>query len=172
VRARSRPRRRGLREMIWTSASIPSLPTGVNNVEALIVTPGDWTNEAGFAKGAVLKRIRGSFSIILTDAAAAATTQMFAAICMRNTAEVIAPVNINTYVQEDVLWSWTTNLNRAGQWGAGANPNGLHWVDVEVDVKSQRKLTTNTEVVFLIAQTAVAPGGNIAALFRGLIERP
>lgn len=166
--------RRGKRNFIWTALEFPfTTVTTAANITGDIVLPSDWTNIAGFQKGAVLRRIRGSVCFLIADGANA-TAPLYELISVNRVGEAFGLITVNTLVQEDILWHRWSAVARAGAWAAGAPTQSRMYYPspAEIDVKANRRLDTNTNISYTVRIGLANPEPQIAGAFRALIEIP
>jgi len=161
---------RNKRQYIWTAVQIQDNAVNTTAVSNNIVDRTDWAVQTSFNKGAVLERIRGSYSIIMNSV----TTQgaeVWLAIYKQNDDETAAdPATVGDYVDNDCLWqrvhSFRTVQSTAVGFGAMAR------VDGEIDVKARRRIDSNTLINFVFVATNVTGIARISGLIRGLVAVP
>jgi len=138
MRAFARNRRN--KHFVWSALFV----SGATPFENNIVPASDWPATVGLDE-ATLLRIRGSFSCY-ADTTAPDIAAYIAVFDKDVTAP--SPLAVTTYVEEDVLWTWTGSI-----W-AVATGAGEASVRCEIDVKAKRRLDVEGTVQLEIGTTA------------------
>jgi len=155
------------RQMIWTAVQLDGAVLTSAGTAADIVAPADWTAIGGFEKGAVLQRIRGCVSVS-TAVVTTLSARCWMMICKINGAETVPlPQAVGSYVLEDVLWQSNALFIQTA-----ANAATIQPVQFDVDVKSKRRLDTNSLITFVIQGTGTAGALAANVLLRGLVAKP
>ncbi len=138
--------------------------TAGGSVSFDIVADSDWVPAAGTAR-ATLMRTRGWFDIINKDTSgsfAGGSVFMYVGVFDEDVASPAASL-VSTYVDEDVLWT-----------GGGQFPfqesGAAMSLHKHIDIKSQRKLTTGSEVRVVITNAMVV-SIEMSFVLRALLRR-
>ncbi len=136
-------------------------------VEVAAVEPGDWSVTGTTERGVVL-RIRGSISAARSAVGTAALSTLFLAIYLTD-ADAAVPAaaagpDTATFYLEDVLWTASHIFG-----ATGANVESTSW-DVDFDVKSMRKITSDQDIRLAMITTS-GISVDVHGLLRALIRR-
>lgn len=173
------------REVLWATivldnVAIPAAP----GVDLSLVLPSDWVrnnNATSFQKGAVLERVRGWIDLAhgglyATDAAGIGTETVYAVVWKSDEEEDVSANDWGaapTYNDEDLLWvggavfPGSENAPAAGTFLQ--QPQVKH---LEFDIKSRRKLDSDTVISFTLQSGSGAPASNASGVLRALITLP
>lgn len=172
-RFRRSSRARSGRETIWSGVQIAQDTVDSAAVSSLnIVDATDWATDGGFQRGAVLERIRGTISGMYAPAATS-TGSLWMGVSLIGDSEVAPdPSNPVDYVEEDWLWMHVVQRAQIALTSIGTfSPEPF---DIEVDIKSKRKLTKNSIVLFSwrASGTGADESFIMSAILRGLVKKP
>jgi len=140
---------------------------------ANIIDRDDWndTNSPAFNRGGTLTRIRGSVSL-LSGGVSSVGGAVWMAIWLVNDDETAPnPSTVNDYAENDCLWQKVVNFQTVFLTSVGGGGTPPAYFDI--DVKAQRKLTSDSIVLF----TWIATGGSsdeqaiLSATLRGLVRK-
>lgn len=156
------------RETIWTALSVDNQAILTAVSAGNIVEAADWSGVGGFAKGATLKRIRGCYSIGWSHSASI-NSMIDVAIFKLAVGETTPdPDDVGTMVLEDVLWHRRHVVSGAVLTSVAASFDTNIY---DIDVKSQRRLTTNDRIAFAFMCSSATGGPTLAMMVRGLVAK-
>jgi len=158
-------RPRGPKNNAWSILIVEEQAVSTVAIEADVVNSGEWESGSSFER-ATLLRLRGNLSVSMPKTNTTINTIFLAIYLVDLNAGVKAPNTVAFYTDEDVLWS-TAVLFQAGVAGSLEVPPT---VQIPVDIKSMRKMTSGTEIRLTMISTTAAQNINVSGVLRGLIR--
>lgn len=156
------------RETIWTALAVDNQAILTAVAAGNIVESADWSNVGGFAKGCTLKRIRGCYSIGWSHSASINSMVDLAIFKLAVGETTPDPDDVATMVLEDVLWHRRLQISGAVLTSVG----GAFDINMyDIDVKAQRKLTTNDRIAFAFQCSSTTGGPTLSMMVRGLVAK-
>lgn len=157
---------RGGKKFVWVTTLGNQVFNDTTPATATIVAGSDWTTlgtDINF--GATLMSIRGYMSVLDTDATASLDAwRAYVAKYDADQSTGNSPTNVQTYNDEDVLWT------AGGQFLTYSMGGQVVAKDYDIGIKSRRKLRRDDTVKFFI-QAVNAPSGDftVLTLWRALL---
>ena len=158
---------RGPKNNVWTVVQAEAQVQTNTTVEAVIVAPTDWSGVAGLGlERATLLRVRGWLSAAPAVEDVSTGGIFFVIYVVDEDAALVNPLDVSTYVNEDVLWTGGAQFAGQGALAIETRPS----VEWEVDIKAMRKLTSGQEVR-LAAQVITGLNVRWSGTLRGLVRK-
>ena len=139
---------RGKPEYGWTACDPGTLTVSNSTQLAVLLAGSDWVRGGGLKQSCVLQRIRGQMSYQPSNV----TGTCRAYIGVYDEGETVDSASlIATLFNEDILWTWSTSHT-------GTIDGNLNVRQIDIDIKSKRKLTNDSTIVFVYTGTAASMG--------------
>ena len=156
---------RGPKNNVWTAIHVTNTQQVSTPVSADVVVPADWTAVAGFERATLLS-IRGYISVSPDVEDISTGSIMFLIMVVDQDTANVDPQLVAPYTEEDILWTWGVQTGGQGAAAIESRPT----TNVEINVKSMRKLTNGQEVR-LMANASVGLAWRWTAIARGLLRK-